>query len=325
MRVLDFEDANASSDGRNLTRRYLSYLAHHPATARRIARKLAVKFVRDDPSDELVEHLANVYLRSGTQIKPVLRALVETPAFAASVGAKVRDPGEDIVATYRALGVRVDNPRNEKDAANSILWQASSLGSASVLLAASGRAARRLGVLVLAVPAAGVAAGPPGHERRLVAHGSGSPTASRRRGRPEFPVRFETLVDHLSRSMLHRRATSESFSTPAASPSAASLERSSPVTTGHEVADAAPARLRPRLPRLLLQVTSMTRTPATTPATTPARLPASVASEPCCAEYAASRPAGLLVGAAALAGTAHHDRLRRGPSLRCRSPCRRGR
>ncbi len=46
--VMDFKHANASGDGRPVTREYLSYLAHHPATARRIARKLAVKFVRDD-------------------------------------------------------------------------------------------------------------------------------------------------------------------------------------------------------------------------------------------------------------------------------------
>ena len=44
-------DPNPTSDGRQLAKRYLSYLAHHPATAQRVARKLAVKFVRDDPSD----------------------------------------------------------------------------------------------------------------------------------------------------------------------------------------------------------------------------------------------------------------------------------
>ena len=139
---------------------------------RRIARKLAVKFVRDDPSDDLVE-------RPGGGL-PAVRAPRSSrccghwsgpPVFAASVDAKVRDPGEDLVATYRALGVTGGaGPRNEQDAANSMLWQTSSLGSASVLLAPSGRAARRQRVVVVAVAGAGVAADPLRHERQLVAH-----------------------------------------------------------------------------------------------------------------------------------------------------------
>ena len=35
-----------AADGQALTLRYLKYLAHHPATARRIARKLAVIMLR---------------------------------------------------------------------------------------------------------------------------------------------------------------------------------------------------------------------------------------------------------------------------------------
>ncbi len=62
VRVMDFSDANSSSDGRGVTERYLRYLARHPRTAQRIARKLAVKFVRDDPPQALVDRLAAVYL-----------------------------------------------------------------------------------------------------------------------------------------------------------------------------------------------------------------------------------------------------------------------
>ena len=112
-----------------MTREYLSYLARHPATARRIARKLAVKFVRDDPSEALVAHLASVYREHNTEIKPVLRALVDSEEFALAVGAKVRDPGEDVVATYRALGVKVRKPTGRQAAANVMAWQASDLGA----------------------------------------------------------------------------------------------------------------------------------------------------------------------------------------------------
>ncbi|MDO9495895.1 MAG: DUF1800 domain-containing protein, partial [Nocardioides sp.] len=112
--VMGFSDPNASGDGRDLTRRYLTYLARHPATAQRIARKLARKFVRDDPPQSLVDRLARVYLANGTAIKPVLRALVASPAFAAAAGAKVKDPCEDVVSTYRVLRARLGRPPEDE-------------------------------------------------------------------------------------------------------------------------------------------------------------------------------------------------------------------
>ena len=47
--------ANAAADGRALTVDYLRYLAHHPATATRIATKLCRHFVADEPSAALVD------------------------------------------------------------------------------------------------------------------------------------------------------------------------------------------------------------------------------------------------------------------------------
>jgi hypothetical protein len=126
--VLGFNDPNAASDGRAITAAYLRYLAHHPSTARTIARKLAVRFVSDDPSAALVDHLAQVYLANDTAIVPVLRALVASEEFAVSAGAKMRTPDEDVVATYRALGVRVQAPTAGSSAANAILWQTSEIG-----------------------------------------------------------------------------------------------------------------------------------------------------------------------------------------------------
>lgn len=126
--VLGFSDPNGAADGRAVTTAYLQYLAHHPSTARNIARKLAVRFVSDDPSTELVEHLAQVYLANDTAIVPVIRALVASEEFASSSGAKMRTPDEDVVATYRALGVRVQAPTGGSSAANAILWQAGAVG-----------------------------------------------------------------------------------------------------------------------------------------------------------------------------------------------------
>jgi uncharacterized protein (DUF1800 family) len=128
VKVLDFTHANADADGRPVTEAYLRYLARHPRTAEKIARKLAVRFVSDTPSDALVAHLARVFLDNGTEIKPVLRALIASEEFQASAGAKVRTPTDDVVATHRVLGTEIARPVDNDSTANTILWQASSVG-----------------------------------------------------------------------------------------------------------------------------------------------------------------------------------------------------
>jgi uncharacterized protein (DUF1800 family) len=126
--VKGFTDANTAADGRDVAMRYLSYLAHHPDTARRIATKLVRQFVSDDVSTRLVDELAEVFLAHGTDIKPVLRALVRSPEFAASVDAKLRDADEDVAATYRLLGATPTEPVDNNSAANIVYWQVSGLG-----------------------------------------------------------------------------------------------------------------------------------------------------------------------------------------------------
>ncbi len=129
VRVMGFGHANREADGRDVTRRYLDYLAHHPRTAERVVRKLAVRFVGDQPSSTLITYLARIYRENDTRIAPVLRALVRSQAFAGATGAKVRDPAEDVVATYRALGATVRRPTGDESAANAMLWQCSTIGA----------------------------------------------------------------------------------------------------------------------------------------------------------------------------------------------------
>lgn len=102
--VLDFTSANSSPDGRPVAEAYLRYLANHPATARNVATRMAVRFVSDQPSQALIDHLAEVFLASGTDIKTTLKALIAHPEFRASVGAKVSTPVDDLIATIKALG-----------------------------------------------------------------------------------------------------------------------------------------------------------------------------------------------------------------------------
>jgi uncharacterized protein (DUF1800 family) len=108
--VLDFTNANSAADGQAVTTAYLKYLAHHPATAKRIATKLAVYFVNDNPSDGLVNTLASVFTSSGTSIAATLTALANHPEFLASEGHKVRTPYADLVATTRVLAVDIKAP-----------------------------------------------------------------------------------------------------------------------------------------------------------------------------------------------------------------------
>ncbi|GAA1141054.1 DUF1800 domain-containing protein [Nocardioides aquiterrae] len=210
--VIGFTHPNADADGKPVTQEYLTYLAHHPATARRVARKLAVKFVRDDPSDALVEELAQVYLDNDTEIRAVLRALVRSAEFAASVGAKVRDPGEDVVATYRALDVRFERPPatgpGEGYAANQILWQADAIGTKPfdwprpdgqpIGNDAWASPSRMLASMAIHVNLAGTWWPSKGATYHTPAWWV-----------PRYPIRFDLLVDHLSQRILHRRSTAQ--------------------------------------------------------------------------------------------------------------------
>jgi uncharacterized protein (DUF1800 family) len=107
VRVLDFRHANATPEGGlDVGDAYLRYLAAHPATAQAIGRKLAVRFVSDDPPPALVDRLAAAFTDSGTQIVPVLQTLFRSTEFWDAVGQKTRRPLENIVASARVLGVR---------------------------------------------------------------------------------------------------------------------------------------------------------------------------------------------------------------------------
>ena len=207
VKVRGFSDKNGSRDGREVTRDYLRYLAHHPDTAQHIAERLATKFVRDDPPQALVRRLAKVYLKNDTEIVPVLRALVASKEFRASAGRKLRDPSEDVVATYRALGVGLDRPSGEDSGAHAIVWQASTLGlsphawprpdGTPVNDDVWASPARALGSISMHWSMAG----------------GWWPTADVHYPKPtrwvpaKKSVKFADLVDEVSRDLLHRPAT----------------------------------------------------------------------------------------------------------------------
>jgi len=87
----------------------ITALARHPATARRLARKLYAFFVNElhDPPPSTIETLAAIYLQNGTAIRPMVRHLLESPELhdPASVFARYSWPVEFVVRAIKEVGV----------------------------------------------------------------------------------------------------------------------------------------------------------------------------------------------------------------------------
>jgi len=84
----------------------LDLLAHHPATARFIATKLARHFVSDEPSPKLVDRVATAFTKSDGDIRETLKAIFFSPEFNSpeAYRAKIKRPFELVVSAIRTLG-----------------------------------------------------------------------------------------------------------------------------------------------------------------------------------------------------------------------------
>jgi uncharacterized protein (DUF1800 family) len=89
----------------------LHLLATRPATAKFISRKLAIRFVGDEPPQALVDRMAKTFLKSDGDISAVLKTLFHSPEFWApdSYRAKVKTPLEYVVSAARASNANIDN------------------------------------------------------------------------------------------------------------------------------------------------------------------------------------------------------------------------
>jgi uncharacterized protein (DUF1800 family) len=86
-------------------RAVIENLASQHATARHIARKMAVHFVSDSPPDALVDRLADVFTTSGGDLAAMNLALAEAPELEQGFRTKMRQPFEFLVASMRSLGM----------------------------------------------------------------------------------------------------------------------------------------------------------------------------------------------------------------------------
>lgn len=81
-------------------------LARHPATGKRLSRRLAAHFVADDPPPALVARLEAAWTGSGGDLAHVARALIDAPETWTPQPAKIKTPYDFIVSAHRALGTR---------------------------------------------------------------------------------------------------------------------------------------------------------------------------------------------------------------------------
>lgn len=79
----------------------LDRLARAPATARFVTRKMATYLVGDAPPPALLQALAERFQQSDGDIAAVLQTLVASEAFQASLGTRLRDPVQYVMAGLR--------------------------------------------------------------------------------------------------------------------------------------------------------------------------------------------------------------------------------
>jgi uncharacterized protein (DUF1800 family) len=82
----------------------LADLAHHPATARHVATKLARHFIADEPPKDSIERITRVFRDSGGDLHQVTAAVVKEDAAWRTPFAKIRRPEELVIAACRVTG-----------------------------------------------------------------------------------------------------------------------------------------------------------------------------------------------------------------------------
>ena len=90
----------------------LKMLAHHPSTAKFISRKIAVRFVSDNPPQSLIDKMAKTFTEKDGDIKEVLITMATAPEFWSKdvIREKTKSPFELAISAIRALNVDIKQP-----------------------------------------------------------------------------------------------------------------------------------------------------------------------------------------------------------------------
>ncbi|MEI9975577.1 MAG: DUF1800 domain-containing protein [Ignavibacteriota bacterium] len=88
----------------------LDIVSRHPSTARFISKKLAQRFVADDPPTALVDRMAQTFLKSDGDLRAVMQTMLESKEFwsEAAYHSKIKSPLEVVVSAVRASSGNVD-------------------------------------------------------------------------------------------------------------------------------------------------------------------------------------------------------------------------
>lgn len=99
-------------NGENEGLEILHMLAVSPATAHHVSWQIAQRFVSDNPPATLVNAMAATWVKTGGDIREVLRTMIDSPEFWSQEAyrAKVKTPEEYVISAVRATGGEVVHP-----------------------------------------------------------------------------------------------------------------------------------------------------------------------------------------------------------------------
>ncbi|HVW08805.1 MAG TPA: DUF1800 family protein [Bryobacteraceae bacterium] len=100
----------------------LDILAKNPATARFISKSLAVRFVSDNPPDELIDRMADTFTKTDGDLREVMETMLHSDEFwaASNFRSKLKSPLEMVVSAVRAVNADVENPQQMANLMNTL-------------------------------------------------------------------------------------------------------------------------------------------------------------------------------------------------------------
>lgn len=90
----------------------LKMLSNHPSAARFISRKIAIRFVSDNPSEKLIDRMAATFSKTNGNTSEVLITMVASPEFwnKEALREKTKSPFELAVSAVRSLNAEIRQP-----------------------------------------------------------------------------------------------------------------------------------------------------------------------------------------------------------------------
>jgi uncharacterized protein (DUF1800 family) len=88
----------------------LALVAHHPSTAHLISKKLAMRFVADDPPEALVQRMADTFLKTDGDLRAVMQTMLASKEFfsMAAYRSKMKSPLDLVASAARATNAEID-------------------------------------------------------------------------------------------------------------------------------------------------------------------------------------------------------------------------